>query len=172
VRNSSFSGPLSFRAIKVLTGHESDVADLQWSPNNRYLASCGLDSRVLIWDAKTYDRIAVIDRHTAFVKGITWDPAGKYLATQSDDKSVRVFRVADWEQETHITSNYVDASSSTFFQRLSWSPDGGLIATVNGESGGLCVAPIITRDSWASDISLVGHQAPIEVAVIYLDQDV
>ena len=37
--------------------------------------------------------------------------------------------------------------------------------TANGENGNVPVAPIISRHDWSTDISLVGHNAPIEVAV-------
>ena len=45
---------MGYRAVKVLTGHDSDVADLAWSPNGQYLASCGLDSKIFIWNAQTF----------------------------------------------------------------------------------------------------------------------
>ncbi|KAL5524879.1 HIR1_7 [Sanghuangporus sanghuang] len=32
-----------------LPGHESDVTDLAWAPEDRFLASTGLDSQVMIW---------------------------------------------------------------------------------------------------------------------------
>ncbi len=47
----------------------------------------------------------------------------------------------------------------------SWAPDGSYLATVNGENSGICVAPVISRCDWSSSICLVGHEAPIEVAV-------
>lgn len=69
-----------------------DVADLAWSPEQAYLASCGFDSKIFIWDGATFgrfnslvltlDRIIMIESHSAFVKGVTWDPAGNYFATQ------------------------------------------------------------------------------------------
>jgi WD40 repeat protein len=76
--------PENYRPIKVLMGHESDVSDLQWSPDQQYLASCGFDSKIFIWDGTTFDRITAISTHTAFVKGLAWDPAGSFLATQVD----------------------------------------------------------------------------------------
>ncbi|KAJ3246145.1 HIR complex subunit [Chytriomyces hyalinus] len=154
----------SWRAIKVLFGHDSDVADLAWSPSNEYLASCGLDSLVFIWDGKTFDKLKKLEAHQGFVKGITWDPVGKYLATQSDDKTVKIWRTSDWVVEREITEPFAQASSTTFFRRLSWSPDGSCIAMANGENGNVPVSPIVNRDTWISDVSLVGHQAPIEVA--------
>lgn len=47
----------------------------------------------------------------------------------------------------------------------SWSPEGSCIVTSNGENGGLPTAPVVSRDGWSADVSLIGHQAPIEVAV-------
>ena len=42
--------------VHRLTGHAADVMDLAWSPDNLYLASCGLDSVIFIWDAKRFGR--------------------------------------------------------------------------------------------------------------------
>jgi len=42
-----------WKPLKRLPGHESDVTDLAWSPEDRYLASVGLDSQVLIWSGYT-----------------------------------------------------------------------------------------------------------------------
>ncbi|KAJ3162793.1 HIR complex subunit [Geranomyces michiganensis] len=160
------SGPPveSWRAVKVLTGHESDVADLAWSPENKYLASCGFETTVYIWDGQGFDLIRKLSAHTAFVKGVTWDPVGKYLASQSDDKTTKIWRVADWSEEKSITKPYEAAASTTFFRRLSWSPEGSCVITANGENGNRPVAPIIQRDGWTTELSLVGHRGPIECA--------
>lgn len=66
----------------MIVAHDSDVSGLAWSPDDTYLASCGFDGKVNIWDGNTFDKICCIESHTAFVKGVTWDPAGSYLATQ------------------------------------------------------------------------------------------
>ncbi|KAG0201883.1 HIR complex subunit [Mortierella sp. GBA30] len=153
----------NWRGVKRLAGHESDVTDVAWSPENTYLASAGLDSKIIIWDGRTFDRVKTLDQHQGFVKGLTWDPVGKYLASQSDDKSVRIWRVTDWEVEVVVTEPFMQSSGTTFFRRLSWSPDGGHIATANAFNGSIPVASIITRDNWKADISLVGHNAPVEV---------
>ncbi|KAI8838088.1 WD40-repeat-containing domain protein [Chytridium lagenaria] len=155
----------SWRGIKVLSGHESDVADLAWSPENEYLASCALDSQIIIWDCKTFDKVKKLDAHRGFVKGITWDPVGKFLASQSDDRTVKIWNTADWKVHSEITDPYVSTASTTFFRRLSWSPEGSSIITANGENGNIPVAPIISREDWSTHVSLVGHQAPIEVAL-------
>ncbi|ORZ17493.1 WD40-repeat-containing domain protein [Lobosporangium transversale] len=161
--NSDGPNVENWRAVKRLSGHESDVTDVAWSPENSYLASAGLDSKIIIWDGRTFDRIILLDQHQGFVKGLTWDPVGKYMASQSDDKTVKIWRITDWEVEVEITEPFLQSSGTTFFRRLSWSPDGGQIATANAFNGSIPVAAVISRDTWKADISLVGHSAPIEV---------
>ncbi|KAG0309893.1 HIR complex subunit [Dissophora globulifera] len=164
--NSDGPNVENWRGVKRLSGHESDVTDVAWSPENTYLASAGLDSKIIIWDGRTFDRVITLDQHQGFVKGLTWDPVGKYMASQSDDKSVRIWRITDWEVEVEVTEPFSQSSGTTFFRRLSWSPDGGHIATANAFSGvdkPVPVASVITRDNWRADISLVGHSAPVEV---------
>ncbi|KAI8923999.1 hypothetical protein BC831DRAFT_468177 [Entophlyctis helioformis] len=149
----------SYRSVKILPGHESDVADVSWSPDGRFIASCGFDRSISVWETTTgawglVRRIAV---HAGFVKGLAWDPVGKYLASQSDDRSVKVFRVSDWHVETTITAPLSAGASSSFFSR-GWH--GAPTA-----AGAVCVAPLIQRQDWKSEDFLVGHKAAIEVAV-------
>ncbi|ORX56925.1 WD40 repeat-like protein [Hesseltinella vesiculosa] len=153
----------TWRAVKYLRGHNSDVQDLAWSHNHQYLASCGVDGFIIIWDARTFEQVHKIDQHTGFVKGITWDPVSKYLASQSDDKKVKIWRTSDWQEEAEIEGPFYNAPGTTFFSRLSWSPEGSHIAAANAVNGSQCVAAIINRDHWESDVSLVGHAMPVEV---------
>ena len=169
LRNSSFGettnkSVLSYRALKFLSGHESDVADLSWSLDGVFLASCGFDRRVNVWDGSSFELVKRIDVHSGFVKGVTWDPVGKYLATQSDDRSIKIFRVSDWQVEKSVTDPLQTGASSSFFTRLSWGPDGATIVATNGESGSVCVAPIVERQDWKSQSFLVGHKAAVEVS--------
>ncbi|KAI8986936.1 WD40-repeat-containing domain protein [Pilobolus umbonatus] len=152
-----------WRAVKYLRAHVSDVQDLAWSKDNKYLASCGVDGYVIVWDGSTFEQITKIDQHGGFVKGVAWDPAGNFLASQSDDKMVKIWRTTDWKLETDIVSPFVNAPQTTLFRRLSWSPDGAHLAAANAVNGMQCIAAIINRHDWNADISLVGHQMPIEV---------
>ncbi|TCD68876.1 HIR complex subunit [Steccherinum ochraceum] len=154
-----------WKPLKRLPGHDSDVTDLAWSPEDRYLASVGLDSSVLIWCGYTLERLRKLDQHQGFVKGVCWDPVGEYLATQSDDRTVKIWRTTDWGLEAEVTKPFED-SPGTFFRRLSWSPDGAHITASNAtnNSGYVFVAAVISRGNWTADISLVGHENAVQVA--------
>lgn len=155
-----------WKPLKRLPGHESDVTDIAWSPADRFLASVGLDSQVMIWCGYTLERLRKIDQHRGFVKGVCWDPVGEFLATQSDDRSVKIWRTTDWELEAEVVKPFEDSPGSTFFRRLSWSPDGAHITASNATNnmGFVFIAAVIARNSWTSEISLVGHENTVEVA--------
>ncbi|KAH9907682.1 WD40-repeat-containing domain protein, partial [Fomitopsis serialis] len=154
-----------WKPLKRLPGHESDVTDMAWSPADRYLATVGLDSCVLIWCGYTLERLRRIDQHQGFVKGVCWDPVGEFLATGSDDRSVRIWRTTDWQVEAEVRKPF-DHSPGTFFRRLSWSPDGAHITASNATNneGYVFIAAVIARNTWTSEISLVGHENTVEVA--------
>ncbi|KAF8136971.1 histone transcription regulator 1 [Boletus edulis] len=161
----------TWKPMKRLPGHESDVVDIAWAPDDRYLASVGLDSKVIIWCGYTlgkypHERIRKLDQHNGFVKGVCFDPVGEFMATQSDDKTVKIWRTTDWGLEAEVTKPFEDSPGSTFFRRLSWSPDGAHITASNATNnkGFVFIAAVITRGLWTSEISLVGHENTVEVA--------
>lgn len=62
-------------------------------------------SNTVIWITEI---VAVLKGHTGLVKGVTWDPVGKYLSSQSDDRSLRIWRTVDWQQEAVIKKPFKD----------------------------------------------------------------
>jgi hypothetical protein len=58
----------------------------------------------------------------------------------------------------------------SFLSKHSWSPDGAHITASNATNnkGFVFIAAVITRGTWTSEISLVGHENTVEVAVCVL----
>ncbi|GAX18890.1 protein HIRA/HIR1 [Fistulifera solaris] len=175
--------------IRLCRGHNLDVVDLAWAPDDSHLVSCSLDSEtpIIVWKLTDLSsttksmigspyKILGKDVHTSTVKGVDFDPAGSYFASSGDDPAVCIWRAHDdWGLEQRI-----DASSGIFkqwdgqssshqslFRRLSWSTDGSFLCATNAVVRHKNVASTIGREGWnvgADSANLVGHKQPVVVS--------
>ncbi|KAF3182049.1 hypothetical protein TWF225_006544 [Orbilia oligospora] len=163
-----------WRTSRKLSGHENAVQDVGWSIDSSILVSVGLDSKIIIWSGRSFELLECLSVHQSAIRGITFDPANKYFATASDDRSIKVFKLKPFMDtaigkatgrsltEATVTEPFVK-SPTTMFKRCSWSVDGSNIAVANATNGPVTSVAIIDRGSWKHDISLIGHERPVEV---------
>lgn len=81
----SFAAPSSTREIVVYdrvdwkkqavfaSGHLGPLTDIAWSPNGAYLASCGQDKAVIIWETKSQKIVKKIDV-PLYAQQLVWHP--------------------------------------------------------------------------------------------------
>ncbi len=157
----------------LLQGHTMDVLDLAWGPGDAMLASCSIDGNVLVWRVPERNNpksdlrrthilrpIRVLSGHEHWVKGVSWDPVGKYLASAGEDRRVILWRVGgDWGVEARLTEPLESCTVTTFFRRLSWSPDGQSLCMTHAKSvNAIPVGIVVQRGKWDDfKTMLVGH---------------
>jgi len=168
----------SWECMFTGAGHQSDVEDIAWSPDSKYLASSSLDSTITIWHQKDegqFEKHRVLKDHKNWVKGLAWDPLNKYLASQGAEGCLTLWRTSDWEAEAKIQDQFFDTTNLTFdndmdqnvevvFFRPSWSPDGNYLVGSFGKIDNVYVSPVFMRGTWVKAASYVGHTKPTTVS--------
>lgn len=49
-----------WKSVCMLRGHDGDVLDLAWSPEDTYLATCSIDNTVKVWDTQNLPRTELV----------------------------------------------------------------------------------------------------------------
>lgn len=139
----------SWIAKRVLRSSNSEIYDISWSPDLKYIATGSMDNVIRIYDA-VKGQVHQLRDHSHYVQGISWDPLNQYLATQSADRSVNIYELQgedsgeedpkpklisksskatfSWKEgKPRNLTLYHSETLQSFFRRLAWSPDGSLL---------------------------------------------
>ncbi|TMC21807.1 MAG: hypothetical protein E6J34_08560 [Chloroflexi bacterium] len=114
----------SNNAVLTYQGHTDTVTAVAWSPpDGQFIASCGYDKSVLVWNGSSGRTLFTYTGHSDTVWEVTWSPDGKRIASCSDDKTVQVYNASDGSNPfTYI--GHTDTVGT-----VDWSPNGKLIAS-------------------------------------------
>lgn len=126
----------------IIRGHCADVLDLSWSRDSKQLFSASVDNTVRVWsitDEKAPN--ATVFPHSSLVQGVATDPRLQLVAAMGSDRSLTVRCMStlsltgtaltdQGEPKSHLFASTLNCN--ILFRRLSWSPDGSILACPTG----------------------------------------
>lgn len=110
--------------ISSWTAHESYVTAIQFSPDQRKVATGGNDRTAKLWDGESGQELVALPGHVNWVSGIAFAPDGSKLVT-SGGQSPSV-----WDTTTGQELFSLRGHSLTVWS-VAYSPDGTTIATAS-----------------------------------------
>ena len=141
----------SWQVLTQLRSSTSEINDISWSPDSRYLVSGSMDNTLRVYklevlgDKLTGRLFTSFDNHNHYVQGVFWDPLNDFIASQSADRSVNIYKLLKNEDGTiesirplhkfskiHNHFLYHSETLQSFFRRLCFSPDGSFLLTPAG----------------------------------------
>ncbi|KAL3310991.1 Transcription initiation factor TFIID subunit 5 [Cichlidogyrus casuarinus] len=81
-------------ALRVFTGHKSDVTCVAFHPNINYLATGSADRCVRLYDVKTAKPVRIFSGHKGSVQSLAFSPCGRFLASGAWCGSICVWDLA------------------------------------------------------------------------------
>ncbi|PWW73050.1 WD40 repeat-like protein [Tuber magnatum] len=141
----------------------SEIYDLAWSPDGIFFITGSMDNIARVWNAQTGQMVRQIAEHNHYVQGVAWDPLNEFVATQSSDRSVHIYTLKSKDGQFSLSQHgkisrmdlpprrpmefspkvhglgvknaniYYNETLTSFFRRLTFTPDGSLLFTPAGQ---------------------------------------
>ena len=100
------------KLIRMISGHQSTVTDIQFSPDGNKLLTTSRDRTARIWFLSESRKLPLIlDDHTDWVLTGSFDPSGSKVITGSGDDFIRYWPIAQEDLASRIC-DFVDRSLS------------------------------------------------------------
>ncbi|MEN3041277.1 MAG: caspase family protein [Bacteroidia bacterium] len=119
--------PQDLSVQKILRGHTKGIRGLAISPDQRTLATAGLDGKIMLWTIPEGLRIKTLEKHTDGVRAVAFSPDGRYLASAGKDGLLCL-----WSLPTGRLEKTIDLGAPLW--TVAFSPNGQYLIA-GGEAG-------------------------------------
>ncbi|XP_012724814.2 POC1 centriolar protein homolog A isoform X1 [Fundulus heteroclitus] len=119
--------PLDPTLERHFKGHRHTVTSVDFSCNNKQIATGSVDSCVMIWNMKPQMRAYRFDGHKEAVTSVQFSPSGHLVASTSRDKTVRL-----WVPSMKAESTVFRAHTATV-RCVNFSSDGQTLVTASDD---------------------------------------
>ncbi|MEC4749602.1 N,N-dimethylformamidase beta subunit family domain-containing protein [Methylomicrobium sp. Wu6] len=115
--------------LQTFYGPEHPPRAIAASPDDRFIATAGEDTRVLLYDAAAHKLSKIFSGHKDFVNGLAFSPNGQLLASGGADGSILVWDVATGKRLQTLLGHADEVNAVAF------NPVGGtLLASASADS--------------------------------------
>jgi WD40 repeat protein len=84
----------------TLIGHSDVVRSIEFSKNNKYLASAGEDNIINLWNIQTGElMVSFTENNDKELTSVIFTPNQKYLISASQDKTIKYWNIEEWIEE-------------------------------------------------------------------------
>ena len=122
--------------LRELQGHETGafesggITSIAFSPEGQRLVSGGWDDTVRLWDVQSGQELLQDDLNVddSLVRCVAFSPDGNTLAACGSHATIRLWDAHDGKEELRLAAE-VSGYSRSDVEAVSFSPDGGMLAT-------------------------------------------
>lgn len=99
---------------EIPDAHSDTILGVSFSPDGKYIASCGADKFVKVFDVTTGKPVRSFEGHTHHVLSVGWRADGRVLASGGADNVIKVWNFETGEQQRTIAGFNKEVTSLTF----------------------------------------------------------